>query len=143
MLGMMRSERGLARAPVTKSFSMSHTIRARIGSFPDGSALALGTEVAGSSVHLDRIDRGSAPAARLALPSVDPELALELPGLAQEVDVGLVGQRGAAVPHGLLEHFAHGPVQAPDLLRGQRVAHVVVAKARGEEHLVGIDVAQA
>src|SRR6266487_3458956 len=124
MFGTMRSDRGLARAPVTKSFSMSHTIRARTGSLLGRSALALGTEVAGPADHLDRVDGGPAASARKALAAVHPERALKLSRFAQEIDVRLVGQRGAPVPHGLLQHLAHRPVQPPDLLRGQGIAHV-------------------
>src|SRR4029453_6006228 len=95
-----------------------------------------------SPLEFDRLDRCSAPAAGLALATVDLELRLELARLAEQVHVGLVVQRGPPEPDGFLDHFAHGSVQAADLLRGQRVAGPVLAKAGGEKYLVRVKFAQ-
>src|SRR5947209_17174829 len=56
----------------------------------------------------------------LALPVVDLVEGLELAHLAEQVAVLLVGQRRAAVLDGVLQGLDHGPVQATDLLGGQR-----------------------
>src|SRR3954470_23523490 len=67
-----------------------------------GSDLALGTQERAAAVGLDPHDGAAAAAAGLALAVVDLVQGLELPDLAEQVAVLLVGERGPSVLDGLL-----------------------------------------
>src|SRR5436853_4925567 len=106
------------------------------------SALALRAVVGVPPAHLDGLDRRPAAPAREAEPPVHLELVLELPGLAEQIDVRVVVERGAPVADRVLERLLDRAVEPTHLLRRQRVRHAVVAEPRREEHLVGVDVAE-
>src|SRR5881275_2470749 len=96
------------------------------------SDLALRTEERAPSVGLDPHDRAAAAAAGLALAVVDLVQRLSVTDLAEQVPVLLVGQRRAPVLDGVLEGLDHRPIQAADLLGGQRVRGAVVPEPGGE-----------
>src|SRR5438270_12468537 len=75
-----------------------------------GSALALGAVVGAPVRDPDHLDRGAAPPAGQTAAAVHLQLVLVLPGLAEQVEVCLVAERGAAVPDGLLHDLLDGPV---------------------------------
>src|SRR5918992_819698 len=106
------------------------------------SALALRVEIRGALGDPHGLDRRPASAARLSLAAVDLELGLVLPGLPEEIDVGLVPERGT--PH--LDRFLHRlldrAIETTDLLGGEGVRHPVVAESGREQDLVRIDVPQ-
>ena len=66
--------------------------------------------------------RPAAARARLALAVVHLVMVLVLAGLAEQVDVLLVGERRAAVLHRVLQRLEDRAVQAADLLLRERVA---------------------
>ena len=84
----------------------------------------------------------AAPVARLALAAVGVQRAVEVAGLAVDVDVERVERRPALAERlghdvaGLVEHLA-------DLLRGQPVPRPVAVQPGPPERLVGVDVADA
>src|SRR6266516_4984770 len=106
-------------------------------------ALALWAEVRVASADPHGLDRGSTPPARQALTPIHLELCLILAGLAEQIDVGFVAERRAARLDRVLKRLLEGPVPAPHLLGRERVRNPVVAKARREQHLVGVDVAKS
>src|SRR5512145_1897747 len=95
--------------------------------------LALRAEERAPPADLHDLDRGAAASARQPRAAIYLELVLELAGLAEQVHVGLVVERGAAEPDRLLQNLLHRPVEAPHLLRRQRVRHPVVPEPGGEE----------
>src|SRR5438270_3942057 len=97
------------------------------------SDLALRTEKTGPAVGLDPHDRAAATAAGLTLPVVDLVQGLEVPDLAEEVAVLLIGQRRTPVLDGLLQGLDHRPVETAHFLGRQRVGDAVVAQPGGEE----------
>src|SRR5439155_5435244 len=103
-----------------------------------GSNLARLAEERGPSADALADDRLAAAPARLALAGVHLVVQLVLARLPVEVDVLLVGQRGASVLHGVLQRLDHRPVQAADLLARERVAHAVPAQSGAEEDLVAV-----
>src|SRR2546427_146290 len=94
------------------------------------SALALRAEVGVALRDLHALDRRPAPPTRQADPPVHLQLVLVLARLAEQVDVGLVVEGGAARLDRLLQRLLDGAVEATDLLRRERVRHPVVAEPR-------------
>src|SRR5437867_4228180 len=91
--------------------------RARDGSPTSSSALALGTVVRGSLGDLHGLDRRAAPPARKAGAPVHLQLRAELAGLAEEVHVGVIVQRGTARLDRFLQGLLDPAVEPADLLR--------------------------
>src|SRR4051812_44735419 len=89
------------------------------------------------------VDGTPAPIARLAFAAVHLVMLLVLAGLAEEVDVALVGERRPAVLHGPLQRLADRAVETADLLLRQRVALALPPESRLEEDLVAVHVADA
>src|SRR6478672_10135506 len=121
--------------------TVRHGLRTRNAGPP--SALTLRTEVAGPLLDLDGLDRGPAPPAGQSLPAVDLELVLVLARLAEQIQVRLVLERGAARLDRVLEDLLDRAVEPSNLLGRERVAHPVVSDPRREQDLVRVDVAQA
>src|SRR5437868_5069240 len=88
-------------------------------------------------------DRLAAAPAGLALAGVHLVVQLVLARLPVEVDVLLVGERGATVLHRFLQRLDHRAIEPSDLLARERVAHAVPSQSGAEEDLVAVDVADA
>src|SRR6266566_4849434 len=110
---------------------------------PPASHLARLAEERGPPTDALADDRLAAAPARLALAGVHLVVQLVLARLPVEVDVLLVGERGAAMLHRFLQRLDHRAIEPSDLLARQRVAHAVPSQSGAEEDLVAVDVADA
>src|SRR4029077_20278692 len=81
------------------------------------SALTLGTEVRRTLLHLHGLDRRAATTARQSIATVNLELVLVLPRLAEQIEVRLVLQRRAPGLDGVLHDLLDRAVEPAYLLR--------------------------